>query len=276
MTLCIAIILACSALAAQEPQERDSQKQAPETPFVELTKREFSFYPGGRVEIFGQAPGNWKVIGWHKASVMVEFEKIVYHLEPVQAKVLADQFPIQVRWGQTTATLRTAAPPKSLASLEVNAVLYVPKEKTDLKVQLVSGDLTIGGINGWVEANLTSGSIEAKSMSGYFSAVTQSGDLTVEMSGKRWQGYGFTGVTNKGSIALRLPVDYSAALQFDARNGKITISFPEQVVEGESVPWQVMTKKNASTITATVGQGGASVKLLTLLGDIGLSTTDSP
>jgi DUF4097 and DUF4098 domain-containing protein YvlB len=276
MAVWLALILTASFLAFQEPKAAETQKESSETPFVERTQRQFTFYPGGKIDIFALAPGNWKIVGWQKASVTAEFEKIVYHLEPAQAKVLSDQFPINVRWGQTSSIIRTTAPPKSLASIEVNATLYVPKEKTDFKIQMINGDLTIGGINGWIEANITEGSVEAKSMSGYFSVITRKGDLNVEMSGKRWLGHGFTAITEIGSASLRLPVDFSAALQFETRNGQISISFPEQLVEGESIPLKVMTKKNARSMTATVGQGGSPVKLLTMMGDITLSTAEIP
>lgn len=264
-------------LAAPQAQKLPEPGEATsESPYVERIQRQFNFYPGGKIEISGSAPGNFKIIGWQRSSVLAELEKIIYHMEPEQAKVLSGQFPVQVRWGQTSATIRTAAPPKALASMEVNGTLYVPKDKTDFKIQLISGDVAIGAINGWIEVNLTDGSIEARSISGYFSSVSQKGNVKLELSGKRWLGYGLTAVTQSGTIDLRLPADFSAALQFETKDGNIAISFPEQLVEGESVPLTVVANKNARSLKATVGDGGAPIRLSTSRGDIRLSAIESP
>jgi DUF4097 and DUF4098 domain-containing protein YvlB len=71
-------------------------------------------------------------------------------------------------------------------------------------------------------------------------------------------------------VDLLLPVDYSAALFLETRNGNIQIDYPEQKVEGESVPLTVATKKKARSLTAKVGEGGAPVKLLTMTGNVNL------
>jgi len=263
-------------LAPQVRKPPEPSEAATESPYVERSQRQFNFYPGGKIEIAGGAPGSFKIVGWQRSAVLAEFEKVVYHLEPQQAKVLSDQFPIQVRWGQTSATIRTLAPPKALASMEVNGTLYVPKEKTDFVIRLISGDLTIGALNGWIEVNLTEGSLEAKSLSGYFSSLAVKGDVKVELSGKRWLGRGFTAATQNGTVDLRLPADFSAALQFETRDGNISISFPEQLVEGESVPLKAVAKKKARTLKATVGDGGAPIRLFTNRGDIRLSAIEAP
>ena len=88
------------------------------------------------------------------------------------------------------------------------------------------------------------------------------------MSGPRWKGYGFTAATRQGSINLNLPIDYSAALQLETRDGKISVDYPDQIVQGESVPLQVMAKKKARSVSAPIGSGGASIKFLILSGDI--------
>jgi hypothetical protein len=263
-------------LAPQVQKPPEPNEATAESPYVERSQRQFNFYPGGKIEIAGGAPGSFKIIGWQRSTVLVEFEKIIYHLEPQQAKVLSDQFPIQVRYGQTSATIRTLAPPKALASMEVNGTLYVPKDKTDFVIRLISGDLTIGALNGWMEVNLTEGSLEAKSISGYLSSVAVKGDIKVELSGRRWLGQGFTAATRNGTVDLRLPADFSAALQLETRDGNISISFPEQLVDGESVPLRAVANKNARTLKATVGDGGASIRLFTNRGDIRLSAIESP
>jgi hypothetical protein len=160
--------------------------------------------------------------------------------------------------------------------MEINISLHVPQDKTDLNIGISKGDLTIGNINGWIEISIGDGDLIARSMQGYFSAETESGDLSVELSGRRWNGHGFTAMTRRGSVELRLPLDYSAALQLETHMGDLTIDYPEQVVDGQYVPLHIITRKNVRNLTATVGQGGAPVKLFTSVGDIMLGKSEIP
>jgi DUF4097 and DUF4098 domain-containing protein YvlB len=72
-------------------------------------------------------------------------------------------------------------------------------------------------------------------------------------------------------VQLLLPGKYSAALQLETRDGKISVDYPPQVVDGETVPPEIVTSKNAQSLKATVGDGGAPIKLSTNSGDIALS-----
>ncbi len=261
----------------QEPQAQPKQEASPQAPpYVENGQRQFNFYPGGKLEVTLGVPGSLKIIGWKRGSVLVETERIIRGLAEDQAKVLATQFPLQLRWTQTTGTIRVAGPPPSVADTETNLTLYVPKDRTDMKIQMLKGNLTIGAVSGWMEATLQEGSIETASLSGYISVTTKLGDLKVEMAGKRWDGYGFTAVTQKGTVDLRIPEEYSAALQLETRSGELTVDYPEQLVDGESVPLQAVVKKNARTLSATVGAGGAPLKLMTMAGDVHLVRSQAP
>jgi len=196
-------------------------------------------------------------------------------MTPEDAKQLSKQISIQVRYTQIAATIRTSGPQQQ-ANVEMNTTVYVPKDKTDLKIGLDHGDFSIDSVNGWVEATLREGSIEVKSVSGYFSLLTQQGDLDVQLSGRHWDGLGLTAVTHRGTVSLRLPLEYSAALQLETRNGNFTLDYPEQLVDGESVPLAVVTDKDVRSLTATVGQGGAPIRIHTGAGDIQLTGARAP
>jgi hypothetical protein len=254
---------------------QDTQEKADASgirPYVEKDQRQFSFYPGGKLQIATSIPGNVKIIGWERSSVLLDVEKIIYYVPEEQAKLISSQYPLHLTWTQTTAVVRTSGPPESAAKMEVNLTIYVPKAKTDVDLKILQGDFAIGGINGWIEATLKEGSVEAVSMSGYFSAVTQLGDLSVEMTGNRWLGHDFSAITQNGSVRLQLPLNYSSSLSLETRAGEITVDYPNTVVEGQSIPLQVVSKKSAKSLTAPIGQGGAPLKLLTLSGNIELSS----
>ena len=246
----------------------------PETPYVEREEKQFNFYPGGKIEISAGAAGNIKIVGWQKGSVRMEAEKIIYYLPPEKAKAIIEQNPIRVKWNQTIASIRTAGPPS--LEMEINLTIYVPQYKTDIKTNISHGDFSIDSVNGWIETTILQGNVSAQSTSGYFSAITQQGDVQVEMSGKRWNGQEFAASTQLGSVNLLLPVNYSAALQLETRDGKISVDFPPQVVDGEPTPPSILIKKSAQFMKAAVGDGGAPIKLFTYAGDVTLSKKTLP
>jgi DUF4097 and DUF4098 domain-containing protein YvlB len=263
-------------LPFSQPQELEQKKEATAPPYVERSQKQFSFYPGGKLEVAADVPGDIKVIGWKRGSVQVEIERIIRALPEEQARVLATQFPVKMRYTQTLGSIHTLGPTPGTVDMDINLTLYVPKDKTDMHIRMLKGNLAIGSVNGWVEATLQEGSIETKSVSGYYSVYTKMGDVHVELSDKRWDGYGFTGITQKGNIELRVPVSYSAALQLDTKAGEITVDYPEQLVEGESVPLEATAKKTARSLTATVGDGGAPIRLMTMTGIVELKKLEAP
>lgn len=238
------------------------------SPVVEKSEKQFAFYPGGKVEISAAAPGSFTVAGWDRAEVRVETERIFYYLSPEEAQALAKRFPARITYTATTARISTTGTARPGATMETNFRVFVPKERTDLSIKMVKGDLSLSAMRGSVEANIEEGSIEARDLSGYFSLVTKRGDLVAVLSGPRWTGYGFWAKTSQGSVDLTLPGDYSATLQLGTKNGRISVDYPDQVVEGETVPIQVTGKKNAGSVSTPIGGGGAPINMATLSGNI--------
>jgi DUF4097 and DUF4098 domain-containing protein YvlB len=271
MRLCL-VLISCflnTALFSQEPPQTSTP--APESPYVERQERQFDFFPGGKIEILTGVPGSVKIVGWKKGSVRIEAERIVYYETPERAMAFLKKSPLRVRHNQTSVTIRAMAVPELPAILEVNYTVYVPGERTDINAKIDKGDFSIESVNGWIEATIREGSVDAKALGGYFSATTQRGDILVEMTGKRWDGYEFAAVTQKGSATLLLPAKFSAGLQIETRDGKISVDYPAQVVEGEETPPEIIISKKAQSLTASVGDGGAPIKLFTYLGDIAVS-----
>jgi DUF4097 and DUF4098 domain-containing protein YvlB len=243
----------------------------PKSPYVERQEKQFKFYPGGKVGISMEVPGSLKIIGWKKGVLRMEAEKIVYYDTAEKAKAFLEKSPIRVKYNQTSATISTPKSTGQDENIEMNITVYVPGDKTDIKAMVYKGDLSIDDVNGWVEINMLDGSLQAKSLSGYFSSHTQRGNISVEMSDARWRGLEFAAATDEGSVELRLPEKYSAALQLETRDGEITVDYPHQIVEGEPHPPDIVISKAAQLLSATLGDGGAPVKLATNSGNISMS-----
>jgi hypothetical protein len=271
MRLCPALLICCLLLPNLFSQDSlQAPGAATRTPLVVREEKEFNFFPGGKIEIAIGAAGSLKVIGWQKGSIRMEAEKIVYYPAEEQPKAEPPQIPIKVRYGQTSASIKTPLNPE--ANAEVNLTVYVPGYRTDVTARLRTGDFSIEGVNGWVEVTITAeGSIDTKSLSGYFSGRTMRGDISVAMDNSRWNGLEFGANTQNGAIKLELPVKYSASLQLQTQNGKISVDYPPQVVEGEEVPPEIVSRKTAQVLKLAVGDGGAPIKLITASGDVSLS-----
>ena len=78
-------------------------------------------------------------------------------------------------------------------------------------------------------------------------------------------------ITETGSIDLILPEDYSASLKLETLDGTLAIDYPPQMVDGEPVPLKVGVRKKAQALDASIGSGGAPIKLISRAGDIQLS-----
>jgi hypothetical protein len=56
----------------------------------------------------------------------------------------------------------------------------------------------------------------------------------------------------------------------------LAIDYPEQLVDGESVPLTAVATKKGRSLSATVGDGGAPLKLMTMAGDVRLEAKTEP
>jgi len=156
--------------------------------YVEKEEKQFRFFPGGKMQIASEVPGSIRIIGWKKATVLVEAEKIVEELPPELAKEEIGKHPLRVRWNQTSANILVGGLPEEAVAVRCNLTVYVPGDRTDMKATISQGDIYVEKVNGWVEITTAKGNLGAASMSGYFSGMTEHGNIRVDMSGNRWRG----------------------------------------------------------------------------------------
>jgi len=242
-----------------------------DTPYMEQEEKEFQFYPGGKMTIRSKVPGEIRIIGWDKGSVLVQLEKISRGISPEKAESIFEEHPLRVRYNQTSAKIEVEGIPEDPQVLEFNLSIYVPGYKTDLQATLDRGDISVEAVNGWIEASTDEGRLEVVSLSGYYSGSTRKGDIRVELSGPRWRGLEMGAITQLGMIDLVLPEDYSASLQVETLDGSVIVDYPPQIIDGELVPLNVGVRKKAQAIDESIGTGGAPIKLVSQAGDIRLS-----
>lgn len=271
MRICL-ILLGCFLSSALFPQEEPkASEKSKDATYREVEEKEFRFYPGGRMTIASNVPGEVRIVGWDKGSVRVQAEKIYSGASSEEAKPLFENHPLRVRYNQTTAKIDVGGSPEDAQDLACNLTIYVPGYKTDLQTTLDRGDISVEGVNGWIEASTYEGRLEAVSLAGYYSGSTRKGDIRVEMSGPRWKGLELGATTRSGAIDLVLPEDYSASLKIETLDGNVVVDYPPQMVDGEPVDLNVGIRKKAQAIDSSIGSGGAPIKLISQAGDIRLS-----
>lgn len=274
MRICLALLycLIVSSLFAQEASTTETE--APDTTVVERKEKTFNFYPGGKALIQFAVPANVRIIGWDKGSVLVEYEKIAYGLTPEEATLIFEQFPVRIRYNQTSTKIQVAAVPPEGVSLEYNITVYVPGYRTDIKTELVKGDYSVESVNGWIEVTTKQGNLKMSSISGYFSGTTEKGDIWTEMSGNRWEGLEFGASTGLGAIDLLLPEGYDTSLKLETKAGTLTVDYPPNIEEGEEVPLKIGIRNEAQAIDSKINKGGPPLTLVTTAGDIRLLKKD--
>ena len=264
------VLLFLAGFNVLRAQEASGPK--PESPpvYTKNQEKEYKFYPGGKIGISLEAPGNLKIIGWNRGSVRMEAEIKVYSLPVEKAAALMEKSPVRVRYTDTASTIHVTEAPELKGLLEINLTVHVPAARTDLTAQIKKGDFIIDTVNGWVETTLVEGNMDITAINGYFSGKTQKGNISANMSGNRWSGQGFTAITQEGRIDLFLPEKYAAALQLDTRNGEITVDYPAQEIEGELIPPEVVVQRKTQQLRVRVGDGGAPLRLGTNSGSVSL------
>ncbi len=126
------------------------------------------------------------------------------------------------------------------------------------------------------DANTVNGGITARGLAGHVRAHTVNGTCEIETSGS-----GEASTVNGGVHATLGMVSAGDRLEFETVNGSITVSLPEGAnaeVEGATVnggiradfPVMLEGKWGPKSIRATIGKGGARVKVNTVNGSIAL------
>ena len=96
-------------------------------------------------------------------------------------------------------------------------------------------------------------------MGGNVHARVQNGPLSVKLQGTRWDGEGLDAETVNGPVHLEIPAGYSARLETGTVNGPMSTEFPLTVT---------LQGRVARRITATLGSGGAPVRVVTTNGPL--------
>ena len=130
-------------------------------------------------------------------------------------------------------------------------------------VSTVNGPLNIDGVSAPVEANTVNGRVEVSTSTGPVNARTVNGSIEATMQSLTSGDVKL--VTVNGSVSAGLPRDINADVDATTVNGRVETDFPVKV----------LGKISKTHLRGTIGNGGPTLKLVTVNGSITLNEADA-
>jgi len=140
-------------------------------------------------------------------------------------------------------------------SRRVDYLVKVPRW-ANVTLKSTNGEIVASGITGKVRLETTNGEIKATAIEGPLHAESTNGDMEVELVNVSDDGVDCS--TTNGGIVLTVPASAKASLNVETNNGDIETSGLDLSVQ----------EKGRKDLRATLGGGGARIKLETTNGDI--------
>lgn len=216
--------------------------------------------PAGRtLTVDGGAGGGISVHGWAGPNVRVRAKVQAWGETEVAAQAQLSAIKISSQ----NQTLRAEAPAGASRDEQHYAVSYeifVP-EQTALVLHTVNGGISVEDVRAAVRFDAVNGGVSLSRLGGQVAGRTVNGGLSIRLGGQRWEGAGLDVETTNGGITWRVPTDYSAQLFTSTNAGGISAS------NGLPVTKDGLLHR---AVSATLGQGGASLKAVTTNGGISI------
>lgn len=254
--LCGVIVLAAMAAQAaprtvpSDPWCREATRDDRRATWCEV--REATEPASGLVSVDASPNGGVKATGWDRPEVRWRAMVVAAAETEAEAREMVAQVRIE-----TGSTLRAEGPAThGEAHWWVSFDLKVP-HRSDLKLTSVNGPLSVADVHGKVDLDTKNGPLSLARAGGSVHGRTANGPLTVELTGTAWAGEGLDMATVNGPVVLTVPDGYNAQLETGTANGPVNLGFP-LLVQGN-------LKRN---ITATLGDGGPSVRVKTTNGPL--------
>lgn len=211
------------------------------------------FRSSGSVTVDGHRNGAVSVYGWDGDSVVVSARVEARARTQAQAREIAEDITVTVGSGRISADGPSSDGNESWA---VHFYIGVPR-RTDLTLEVYNGPLAVEEVSGRMALSSRNGPLSLQAISGDVRARVRNGPLTVSLTGTRWEGAGLDAETMNGPVTLDIPARYSARLETGTTNGPMVIDYP-----------MTLQGRIDRHITTTLGDGGATVRVVTTNGPL--------
>ena len=211
---------------------------------------------GQTLTIDGKTNGGISVQGYDGTDVRVRAKVTAWAKTDADASQLAKSVVV----GTTGNALRATGPGPNDQSWAVSYEVFVPR-KTALALNTLNGGISLRDLDSSVSFEAVNGGVSLTSVAGKVKGQTVNGGLHIKLTGAKWEGEGLDVQTTNGGITWDLPKAYSAKFFTSTNAGSISAA-------GLPITKSGFTHRE---VTADLGQGGASVKAVTVNGGIKVS-----
>jgi DUF4097 and DUF4098 domain-containing protein YvlB len=272
--ICVtALLLATTAAVLPAQRNRDREfglsqddwcRQDRRADFCEV--REETLSNVSLVDLDARGNGGVAVRGWDRPDVHVRARVVVRDDSRDEAQKVAKAIQITTTGGR----IRADGPSDRRRGRyrgdddrywSVAYELQVPR-KAELRVDATNGGIAIEDVRGRIDAHTVNGGIAMSDVGGEIRGETINGGLRVELAGEKWDGPGMDLKTVNGGVSLAVPSGFSGELDARTANGGISVDFPITVTG---------LINNRRQINATLGSGGARIRLSAVNGGISVS-----
>jgi hypothetical protein len=274
--LCVTAVLltvTAAVLPAQRNRDRERSfglsqdewcRQDRRADFCEV--REETLSNQSTVDLDARGNGGVSIRGWDRPDVQLRARVTVWDDSRDAAAQVAKQIQITTTGGR----IRADGPRRDRDRRDrdwddrywsVTYELQVPR-KADLFIDATNGGIVIDDVRGRIDARTVNGGIVLGDVNGDIRGETVNGGVRVELSTEKWDGPGLDLKTVNGGVALAVPSNFSAELDARTSNGGIAVDFPI-TISG--------LINNRRQINATIGSGGAKIRLSAVNGGISVS-----
>ena len=217
--------------------------------------REETLGPLSSIDVDSGGNGGITVRGSDTREVRLRTRLVAHAGTETEARELLSAITVE-----TSGGLIRASGPSRLGRRQhwsATMELDVPRN-TDIKLRASNGGIQVSNVEGVADVRTSNGGIVLEDVDGDVRGTTTNGGVRVRLRGQRWQGSGLTLTTTNGGVSFDVPDGYSADLEARTTNGGIRVDFPV-TVQGN------LSRRH---VTATLGSGGAPIKLTTTNGGI--------
>ncbi|TGE25042.1 hypothetical protein E5K00_07550 [Hymenobacter aquaticus] len=213
--------------------------------------------PAGQgITIDGRANGGITVKGWDGTDVRVRAKILAWGKTDEEARQLGKSVTIMAK----DYTLRAESSEPGELGWAVSYEVFVPRGMA-LTLRTLNGGINLSDLQGAVTFEAANGAISLTNVGGSVKGRTVNGGVKIKLAGPKWVGEGLDVTTLNGSITWTLPKTYSARVYAATTVGSISAGrLP--VTTSETLQ---------KVVTATLGQGGASLRAVTTKGSVTLT-----
>ncbi len=205
--------------------------------------------------------GDVTIEAWDRDEVSVETvirAESQESLDEVEVVIDADADRIRIE------TVYPERRHRSHQAASVDYMIRMPRSASIDGLELVNGSLTLAGLAGDVEAALVNGRAEARELGGDVTIETVNGSLEVSLTALE-AGQSVSLESVNGSLELAIPGYANADIEAETVHGRIKNDFGLEAEDGRWV---------GSSLSGTLGRGGARVELENVNGSINIRQTD--